>query len=183
VCVYLLITIVSATKTVEPIETPFGLWTWVGPKNRVLGEGPGPQGRGSFGENFHPIVRCKEYMSVMTVRFLRSSWRPSSLITMRHRSNVKKRWLLSLDALRFMQLPFVALLIIVIQSSWKWSALCRVQMLGHFYMSIVIKNDCLTRICLLHMLQYNSFLLFLIIYCCLQCFDAVDWASGRASGL
>jgi len=113
-CVYLLITIVSATKTVEPIETPFGLWTLVGPKNRVLGEGPGPQGRGSFGGNFHPIVRCKEYMSVMTVRFLRSSWRQSSLITMRHRSNVKKRWLLSLDALRFMQLPFVALLIIVI---------------------------------------------------------------------
>ena len=40
----------SATKTDEPIEMPFGLWTWVVPRNHVLGEGPDPRrGRGNFG--------------------------------------------------------------------------------------------------------------------------------------
>jgi len=33
------VTIVSPTKTTEPIEMPFGLWTWVGPRNRVLDAG------------------------------------------------------------------------------------------------------------------------------------------------
>jgi len=43
-------TTVSATKTAEPIEMPFGLWTWVVPRNHVLGEGPDPRrGRGNFG--------------------------------------------------------------------------------------------------------------------------------------
>jgi len=33
-------TVLSPSKTAEPIETPFGLWTQVGPKNRVLDGGP-----------------------------------------------------------------------------------------------------------------------------------------------
>jgi len=38
--VCLLVTTVSPTKTDEPIEVPFGLWTRVGPRNRVFpGEG------------------------------------------------------------------------------------------------------------------------------------------------
>ena len=28
---------VSYAKTVEPIEMPFGIWTWVGPSKHVLG--------------------------------------------------------------------------------------------------------------------------------------------------
>ena len=38
--VCLLVTTVSPTKTDEPIEVPFGLWTRVGPRNHVFpGEG------------------------------------------------------------------------------------------------------------------------------------------------
>ena len=33
---------VSLEKTAEPTETSFGMWTWVGPGNRVLDGGPGP---------------------------------------------------------------------------------------------------------------------------------------------
>jgi len=29
-------------KSAEPIETPFGLWTWVGPSNHVLDGRPDP---------------------------------------------------------------------------------------------------------------------------------------------
>ena len=40
----------SPTKTVEPIEMLFGLWTRVGPGHLVLGWGPDPlQGKGQFG--------------------------------------------------------------------------------------------------------------------------------------
>jgi len=35
-CSLLLQTIVNPTKTAEPTEMPFGLWSWVGPRNRVL---------------------------------------------------------------------------------------------------------------------------------------------------
>jgi len=43
-CVYLLITTVSPTEMVEPVEMPFGVWTRVGPMN-VLDP---PTGGGSF---------------------------------------------------------------------------------------------------------------------------------------
>jgi len=33
---------VSLEKTAEPTETSFGMWTWVGPGNRVLDRGPDP---------------------------------------------------------------------------------------------------------------------------------------------
>ena len=50
--VCLLFTSVSTTKTAEPIEMSFGLWTRVGPRNDVLGEAriPLPSlGRDNFG--------------------------------------------------------------------------------------------------------------------------------------
>jgi len=31
---------VSCAKTAEPIEMPFGLWAWIGPRNRVLDGSP-----------------------------------------------------------------------------------------------------------------------------------------------
>jgi len=33
---------VICAKTAEPIEMPFGLWTWMGPRNRVLHGGSDP---------------------------------------------------------------------------------------------------------------------------------------------
>ena len=33
------VTLVSPAKTAEPIEMPFGLWAWMGPRNRVLDGG------------------------------------------------------------------------------------------------------------------------------------------------
>jgi len=31
---------VMSAKTAKSIEMPFGLWAWMGPRNRVLGESP-----------------------------------------------------------------------------------------------------------------------------------------------
>jgi len=48
--VCLLVTSVSPAKTAKLIEMPFGLWTWVGPRNHVLGGSQDPpRGRGNFG--------------------------------------------------------------------------------------------------------------------------------------
>ena len=35
-------TVARRAKTAEPIEVPFGLWTWVGPGNHVLDGDPDP---------------------------------------------------------------------------------------------------------------------------------------------
>jgi len=60
VCVSRLDTTVSPTKTEEPIDMPFRLWTWMGPKNHVLGGGPDPpQGKEQFGGGlFLPPLKC-----------------------------------------------------------------------------------------------------------------------------
>jgi len=49
VCVYLLVTTKSCTKTAKPIEIQFGMWTLVGPRNHVVGGGLDLQGRGACG--------------------------------------------------------------------------------------------------------------------------------------
>jgi len=41
-CVCLLVTTVIPTKMAEPTERPFGAWTRMGIRNRVLGAGPDP---------------------------------------------------------------------------------------------------------------------------------------------
>jgi len=55
------VTLVSPAKTAGPIEMPFGLRTWVGPRNHVLDWGPDPpckgailRGKGSL------IVKCRD---------------------------------------------------------------------------------------------------------------------------
>jgi len=52
---------VSSAKTAAPIEMPFGLRTWVGPRNHVLDGGPDPpMGKAILrGEKWRPIVKCK----------------------------------------------------------------------------------------------------------------------------
>ena len=42
------VTAVSPTKTAEPIEMPFGLWTRVGPRNHVLDGSPYPPWEGAI---------------------------------------------------------------------------------------------------------------------------------------
>ena len=42
------VTVVSSVKTAQPIEMPFGLRTWVSPKNHVLDGGPDPHGKGQI---------------------------------------------------------------------------------------------------------------------------------------
>jgi len=44
------VTLVSPTKTAEPIETPFGLRTRVGLVNHLLDEGPDPPWEFNFGK-------------------------------------------------------------------------------------------------------------------------------------
>jgi len=39
----------SCAKTAEPTEMPFGMWTWIAPRNPVLAGGPDPPDRrGNF---------------------------------------------------------------------------------------------------------------------------------------
>jgi len=46
---------VTCGKTPQPIDMPFWMKTWVGPRNHTLDGGADPpRGRGSFGA-FHPI--------------------------------------------------------------------------------------------------------------------------------
>jgi len=48
VCI-MYVTLVSPAETAAPIERPFELKTWVGPRNHVLDEGPDfTMGRGNF---------------------------------------------------------------------------------------------------------------------------------------
>jgi len=59
VCVCLLLgTTVNPTKTVEPIDMQFGVWTSVGLRNCVLcGESASPRERGNFG-SCSPPLKC-----------------------------------------------------------------------------------------------------------------------------
>ena len=59
------VTLVSPAKTAEPIEMPFGLTTWLGPRDHVLDGGSDPtMGRGKFGEgeNGRPIVKYRDFL-------------------------------------------------------------------------------------------------------------------------
>jgi len=58
------VTLVSPAKTAKPIEMPFGLRTWVDPRDHVLdGGSDAPMGRGKFlGENGRPIVKYRDIL-------------------------------------------------------------------------------------------------------------------------
>ena len=60
--VCLSVTLVSPAKTAEPIEMPFGLRTWVIPRDHVLDGGSDPpMGRGKLlGENGRPVVKYRD---------------------------------------------------------------------------------------------------------------------------
>ena len=45
--VCLSVTIVSPAKRAEPVVMPFGMWTWMGPRNHVLDVGPDPPCEGA----------------------------------------------------------------------------------------------------------------------------------------
>jgi len=54
VCVFVGHIYMSCAKTAEPIEMLFGVWTSVGPRNRVLRGGPGLREKGNFGGRHLP---------------------------------------------------------------------------------------------------------------------------------
>jgi len=58
------VTLVSPAKTAEPIEVPFGLRTWVGPRDHLLDGGSDPPWEGAnFGEkNGRPIVKHRDIL-------------------------------------------------------------------------------------------------------------------------
>ena len=66
------VTLVSPAKTAAPIELPFGLRTWVDPRNHALDGGPDPPvGRGKFlGENGRPIVKYRDTLRSSVQRWL-----------------------------------------------------------------------------------------------------------------
>jgi len=48
---------VNSTKTDEPIELPFGLWTRMGHRKHVFGGAGMPQGKGNCGD-CSPALKC-----------------------------------------------------------------------------------------------------------------------------
>ena len=54
VCLYVYL----LNKMAEPVEMPFGLWTWVGPRNHALVWGPDPP-KGSGNVGGHVPIHCK----------------------------------------------------------------------------------------------------------------------------
>ena len=67
------VTLVSPAKTAEPIEMPFGLRTWVGPRNHVLDRGPDPQWEGEILKG-HPIVKYRDTLRSSVQKRLNRSW-------------------------------------------------------------------------------------------------------------
>jgi len=58
--VCLLVATMSRTKMAELIEMLFGVWTWVGPRNHVLGGGSDPAVRkGQFRGISRPVLICE----------------------------------------------------------------------------------------------------------------------------
>ena len=57
--VCLLDTLASHAKMTQPIQMLFGMWTWVGTENRLLGGSQNPsRERRNFGRG-HPLALCK----------------------------------------------------------------------------------------------------------------------------
>jgi len=58
------VTLVSPAKTAEPIEMPFGLWVWMGPRNNVLDGAPDqiPHEKWQFLGKGSPIVKCRDFL-------------------------------------------------------------------------------------------------------------------------
>ena len=52
--VCLSVTIVSPAKRADPVVMPFGMWTWMGPRNHVLDRDAfSPTGMGNFERGSH----------------------------------------------------------------------------------------------------------------------------------
>ena len=49
-------------KAAEPIEMPFALWAWMGPRNYVLDGGPNPPQEGAILVERAPIVEYRDCM-------------------------------------------------------------------------------------------------------------------------
>ena len=61
--VCLSVTLVSPTKTAEPIEMPSGLRTWLGKSDHVVDGGSDPPWEGAnFGVNERPIVKYRNFL-------------------------------------------------------------------------------------------------------------------------
>jgi len=56
------VTLVSPAKTTEPIKMPFGLRTWVGPRNHVLDGARSPHGKGQFWGKGALTVKYKDFL-------------------------------------------------------------------------------------------------------------------------
>ena len=68
VSVCLLVTTVSPTKTAEPIEVPFAIWTQLGPGSHVLGGLPGSStGKGNY---FGGPWRCGHYWFIYIIYYI-----------------------------------------------------------------------------------------------------------------
>ena len=62
----------SRAETHEPTEMLFGIWTPVGPRNHVLGEGLNPRRKGNWVGISCPIVEYREYKRVQGIFGVRS---------------------------------------------------------------------------------------------------------------
>ena len=75
--VCLLVSTVSCARTAELIEVPFGICTWVGLRNHILGGGLDPPGEGAiFGYISKPAVKHRE-----VTWYVASAMQPFAVIT------------------------------------------------------------------------------------------------------
>ena len=92
VCVCLLVTTMSCAKMAEQIKMLLGLWTWVAPRNHVLGVGlDSPGGRGKFGGHFP--VHCIRNIWHEPELFARARCMPSSSVGRVFGHQWLSRWL------------------------------------------------------------------------------------------
>jgi len=54
--------VVICAKKAESVKMPFGLWTWMGPRNHVLDGGPDPHGNGQFWWKGALIVKYRDFV-------------------------------------------------------------------------------------------------------------------------
>ena len=70
--VCLMVTATSSAKTHEPVEVPFGMWTFVGLRNHVRGRSPDPLGEGVI--LGHLPAHCNVYGSCGVCHAKADAW-------------------------------------------------------------------------------------------------------------
>ena len=109
VCLYVYL----LNKMAEPVEMPFGLWTWVGPRNHALVWEPDPP-KGSGNVGGHVPIHCK-----VLAGYTISMWRDWYTVWDEDSGGMRNHAFVAI----LLQLHFVTCCILLAASSDCWSLL------------------------------------------------------------